>query len=161
MNRMHKTSIDLSPEKRTLVIGLLNETLAATTDLQLAIKHAHWNVKGMEFIALHKMFDEFAADILEQSDTVAERVTALGGTATGTLQQAVKGTFLKAYPAEIFAGKDHLKALAERYAHLAAVTREHIKATENIGDMGTSDLYIDLTRLLDKQLWFIEAHLQD
>lgn len=157
---MHKTSIDIDLKTRKAVIDILNTSLATTTDLYSAIKQAHWNVKGIEFIAIHKFFDELAEEILEQVDVIAERVTALGGTAQGTLQQAVKGTLLKPYPTNIFTVKEHLKALAERYASTAAHAREAIEKTDALDDMATNDLYIDLARLVDKQLWFIEAHLQ-
>lgn len=157
---MHKTSIDIPELNRIGLVDLLNQTLADISDLQMSVKNAHWNVKGMEFIALHKFFDEVAEEVEFQVDIVAERVTSLGGTALGTLQDTANGTKLKPYPADIFECKDHLRALTDRFAICARSARQNIQKSEGLGDMATNDLYIDLTRMLDKNLWFIEAHLQ-
>ena len=158
--KLHASRISL-PEKDSIeLIALLNKTLASTTDLQAQLKQAHWNVKGMEFISLHKLFDEIAEEVENQVDIIAERVTSLGGTALGTIQEAVKNTQLRKYPVDIFAAKDHLEHLAHNFAILGELARNNIKATEELGDMATNDIYIVLVRMLDKNLWFIEAHLQ-
>lgn len=160
MNTMHKTKIDISENKRVEVIKLLNVTLASTTDLYVQLKHAHWNVKGPEFIALHKLFDELAALMEEQVDIVAERITSLGGTALGTMQSAVQNTALNAYPLDVFSARDHLEKLTDNFAILCALSRRNIKDAESLDDLATGDMYIALTRMCDKSLWFLEAHLQ-
>jgi starvation-inducible DNA-binding protein len=157
---LHHTRMSLPEKERIEIIGFLNKTLASTSDLYAQLKQAHWNVKGCEFIALHKLFDEIAEEIEEQVDIVAERITSLGGTALGTLQEAVKNTQLRLYPTDIFQAKDHIEHLTHNFAILGELSRTNIKTTEGLGDMGTSDLYIDLSRMLDKNLWFIEAHIQ-
>lgn len=156
---LHQTGITISEKNRVELIKLLNTTLASTSDLYAQLKQAHWNIKGIEFIALHKLFDELADHVLEQVDTVAERITALGGTALGTLDQAVKNSELKSYPIDIFTAKEHLTHLSRNMAILANNCRQLIKETEKT-DMATSDLYIEMTRQLDKDLWFLQAHLQ-
>src|SRR5215510_9330690 len=98
---MHKTRIDLSEKTRRKVTDLLNARLADAIDLQTQTKHAHWNVKGPNFIALHELFDKIAESVEDQIDTIAERVTALGGTAHGTLVAVARGTSLKPYPEDI------------------------------------------------------------
>lgn len=157
---MHTTRIDIPEKKRIEIIKILNQSLASATDLQMQCKQAHWNVKGYEFIALHKLFDELAHDVTEHVDTIAERITSLGGTALGTLQAAAKNTELKTYPLDIFSAKDHLTHLAQNFAILGKASRQNIDLTQNLDDMATSDMYIALTEMLDKNLWFIEAHLQ-
>lgn len=159
-NKLHKSSIGLSEKIRVEVISHLNKSLASASDLYAQLKQAHWNVKGPEFIALHKLFDELAEEVEEQVDVIAERVIALGGTAMGTLQQAVNNTELNTYPIDIFEAKDHLKHLIQNFAILGESARENMKRTEELEDMATNDIYVDLTRMLDKNLWFLEAHVQ-
>jgi starvation-inducible DNA-binding protein len=160
-NITHQTSIaGLSSESRNESIAILNQSLADVTDLAANLKQAHWNIKGPQFISLHEMFDKLAIDTNAQIDLIAERITSLGGTALGTIRQAAKASSLDAYPLDIFAADQHLTTLAKNHADLGKLSRENIKITESLGDMNTSDLYIDLSRLLDKNLWFIEAHLQ-
>jgi len=157
---LHKTKVGIPEKIRIEVIGLLNQTLASTTDLYAQLKQAHWNVKGPEFIALHKLFDEIAEELEGHVDTIAERITALGGTALGTLDEAVKNTALREYPVDIFTAQKHLEYLTHNVAILGELAREHIDETAELNDMGTNDLYINLVRFLDKNLWFLEAHLQ-
>jgi len=95
---MFDTRNDLPAGTRTKIIELLNARLADAIDLGAQTKHAHWNVKGPNFIALHELFDKVAEVVEDQVDTIAERVTALGGTARGTLASVVRSTTLKPYP---------------------------------------------------------------
>lgn len=157
---LHHTRMSLPEKVRMEVITMLNKTLASVFDLSAQMKQAHWNVKGMEFISLHKLFDAIAEEVEEQVDIVAERITSLGGTALGTIDQAVANTSLRTYPVDIFAAKDHLEHLAHNFAILGELVRDDIDKTAELDDMGTNDLYIVLVRMLDKNLWFLEAHLQ-
>jgi starvation-inducible DNA-binding protein len=160
-NMMHKTSITgLNLETRIKTIDILNQTLADATDLAANLKQAHWNIKGPTFISLHELFDKLANDINAQIDLIAERITSLGGIALGTLRQAAKTSSLKEYPLNIFSADSILKHLAQNHSALGILSRANIQTTESLGDMVTSDLYIEFTNLLDKNLWFIEAHLQ-
>lgn len=157
---MHKTRIDIPEKTRQAVVKLLNERLADLIDLQLQTKQAHWNVKGPSFIALHKLFDEFAGVVIELVDTVAERVTSLGGTAEGTLAVVVKRTSLALYPLPITAGHDHINALSAAIATVGKLVRTGIEKANEFGDADTADVFTEVSRELDKYLWFLEAHLQ-
>ena len=90
---------------------------------------------------------------------VAERVTALGGLALGTARIAAAESSLPEYPLDIVSGKDHVKALADRLGIYAKSLRESIDYTADLGDADTSDLYTEVSRAVDKYLWFLEAHL--
>ncbi|PKN03565.1 DNA starvation/stationary phase protection protein Dps [Candidatus Dependentiae bacterium HGW-Dependentiae-1] len=157
---LHTTRISIPEKDRMQLIGILNTSLASLTDLYAQIKHAHWNVKGMEFIGLHKLFDEIAEQTEEQIDIVAERITSLGGTALGTIQETAQNTKLRLYPVDIFAAKDHIEHLAHNFAILGELFRTNIDTAEELGDMVTNDIYVEITGALDKNLWFIEAHVQ-
>lgn len=157
---MHTTKIDIPEKNRIELVKLLNVSLASATDLYIQLKQAHWNIKGPEFIALHKLFDELAHGVEEQVDIIAERATSLGGTALGTLQSAAKSTVLRTYPLDIFSARDHLENLTHNFALLCALSRRNIKDAEKLDDIATGDMYIALTRFCDKSLWFLEAHLQ-
>ena len=156
----HKTSIDIASDVREGMIGLLNAQLSDSMDLFSHLKQAHWNVKGMQFIALHELFDSLAEELDGFIDTIAERAVALGGTAMGSVRQAAGASRLPEYPVDITRGEDHVGALVKRYAMLAASTREAITSAIEAGDDGTADLFTEVVRGLDKSLWFLEAHIQ-
>ncbi len=157
--RFYPTRIDLPQDVRSQVTEILNQTLAATLDLKTQTKQAHWNVKGMDFYQLHELFDEMAGELEEYVDMVAERVTALGGTAMGTARIAAAESILPEYDLEAVTGEEHVTALAERFAAYAKHVRESIDATDDLGDADTADLYTEVSRTVDKRLWFLEAHL--
>jgi starvation-inducible DNA-binding protein len=157
---MHASRIDLSLDVRQKTVALLQSRLADALDLKLAVKQAHWNVKGPAFLQLHELFDAIAGRVEELSDGLAERITTLGGTALGRIQQVAKLTTLSPYPDEALRGADHLAALADRIAALAKATRAGIEAATDAGDEVTADLFNETTGTLDKDLWLLEAHLQ-
>lgn len=157
---MHATRIDLSSAVRQAVMPLLQARLSDALDLKLAVKQAHWNVKGPGFIELHELFDEIAARIEELADGLAERITALGGTALGRAQLVAQHTTLPPYPDDVFAGLAHVAALADRMAIAAKATRAAIRTSTEAGDEVTADLFNETTGVLDKDLWLLEAHLQ-
>ena len=160
LDRTFPTHIELAPDVRDQMIQLLNQHLADISDLKSQVKQAHWNVKGMHFFQLHKLFDKMAEELEEFIDTIAERATALGGFATGTVRMAAATSRLPELPTNIDQGKDYLTALAERYAQYGGSLREAIDQSEEARDMGTSDMFIDIVREIDKQLYFLESHLQ-
>lgn len=153
------THNSLPLEVRQKSIELLNQTLADLTDLHSQTKQAHWNVKGLNFMALHELFDDLAATVIGHVDTVAERATALGGIVNGTVRMAASASELPEFPA-ITEGRAVVAALSERYAIAGAAIRAAIDTATEAGDMGTADVFTEVSRDLDKQLWFLEAHLQ-
>lgn len=157
---LYSTRIDIPSMLRTQVIELLNQTLASTLDLKTQVKQAHWNVKGKDFYQLHELFDEIAAEVEEFIDLVAERITALGGYALGTARIAAQQSELPEYPFDLVEGMDHVTALADRFAIYAKSLRDGIQKTDELNEMDTNDLYIEISRAIDKRLWFLEAHLQ-
>ena len=156
-----ETRIDIDAEKRQQMIEVLNAQLADTFDMFSLAKQAHWNVKGPQFIALHELFDEIATGLLAYVDIIAERATALGGMAMGTVRMAAEATRLPAYPVDVVDSMGTVAVVADRLAHLAASTREAANQAEELHDMDTNDLFLEVSRDLDKWLWFVEAHLQD
>jgi len=158
---MYKTKIDLSEKTRRNVIVILNDRLSDAIDLQSQVKQAHWNVKGPHFIALHELFDKISDALLEQIDEIAERITSLGGTAEGTVAVAARRSKLKNYPLSITSGRDHLLYLSTQLSVYGKSVRGGIDSTAELGDADTADLFTQLSREIDKYLWFLEAHLQD
>jgi starvation-inducible DNA-binding protein len=106
---------------------------------------------------LHELFDKLAAVVEAPIDDVAERVTALGGTAYGTVRQAASGSSLPEFPEGLANEDAFTKALTQRYALAANAIRVAIDLTAAAGDADTADLFTGISRELDKALWFLEA----
>ncbi len=154
------TRIDIADASRDELVALLNARLADTFDLYSQLKQAHWNVKGSDFIQLHELYDTIAESVLEYVDTIAERATALGGLALGTARMAAAASTLDEYPADAVAGLDTVAAIADRLGVYGASVRAAIEAALELDDQDTADLFIEVSRAIDKHLWFVEAHQQ-
>jgi len=154
------TRIDLSADTREHVVAMLNRQLATLTDLFTQTKHAHWNVKGPNFYSLHTMFDTLAEGLDPLIDDTAERITALGGAAKGTARMAASNTRLDEFPEGTHAGLEVVNVMADRYAVAGKEARAGIAQADEHGDADTADLLTEVSRYLDKALYFLESHLQ-
>ncbi|MEH3144151.1 MAG: DNA starvation/stationary phase protection protein Dps [Methylobacterium frigidaeris] len=159
--RSHQTRNGTDSNAKRVSIEALNARLADGIDLALAIKQAHWNLKGPQFIGVHLMLDGFRTEIDDLNDKVAERAVQLGGTALGTATVVAESSKLAPYPTDVYAIADHISALIDRYATYANAVRQNIDETDEAGDADTADLFTEVSRAVDKQLWFLEAHVQE
>lgn len=126
------TRNDLALDAREKAIALLNQHLADGLDLYSQTKQAHWNVKGMQFHQLHELFDTLAEAIGEYIDLIAERATALGGTALG-VRMSAEASRLPEYPRDAVDGRQHAEALTARFTSLAKTSRTAIDAAASSG----------------------------
>jgi len=156
---MYPTKNDLPEATRRAMIELCNARLADAIDLQTQTKQAHWNVKGPHFIALHELFDKVNADVEDYVDLVAERAVQLGGAVEGTARSVAKRSTLAEYPLKTGTGRQHVDALSSALAAFAKVVRSAIEESDRAGDEGTNDIFIEISRGVDKWLWMVEAHL--
>ncbi len=155
---MHPTHNTLAEGIRAQSIELLNKHLAAAIDLHAQAKQAHWNVRGPGFIAVHELFDKVSEVVEDYSDRIAERAGGLGGTAHGTLQVAAARTFLVPYDLCVADEHSHIFAVASALAAFGQSAREAVGLATNFGDVDTADLFTEVSRGIDKQLWFVESH---
>ncbi len=144
---------------RAKVVDLLDARLADAADLQTQLKQAHWNVKGPTFIALHELFDKINEAVEDYVDELAERLVQLGGTAHGTARQVAQRSTLSEYPT-VTTGRDHTEAVATALAAFGKLARAGIDEAEALEDRDTADVFTEISRGVDKWLWFVEAHLQ-
>ena len=147
--RMYETENDLPRSARAELNTLINQRLADAIDLQIQLKQAHWNVKGPHFIGLHELFDK-----------IAERIVQLGGIAQGTVRVAAARSRLEEYPPAIADGSAHVEAVTKALSILGREVRASIDEANALGDADTADLFTEVSRGIDKWLWFVEAHTQ-
>ena len=157
---LYQTKNPLPLEIRVKAVELMNHRLADCVDLQSQCKQAHWNVKGSNFIGLHKLFDEIYEDVGEYVDLIAERVVQLGGIAEGTVRSAAQRSSLSEYPLVLSTGEEHVAALSDVLAQFSARAREAIDELEDNEDPDSVDILTDVSRGVEKWLWFVEAHQQ-
>lgn len=158
--KLYPTKNDLPETSRREAVALLNQRLAECIDLQTQSKQAHWNVKGPSFIALHKLFDDINGDVAAYADLIAERVVQLGGIAEGTVGVVTERSTLVDYPIGLATGAEHVAALSDALAMFGRTVRTGIEEMNELEDAGSADILTEISRGVDKWLWFVEAHQQ-
>lgn len=156
---MYTSQLDLPSGVEHASIVRLQARLSDAIDLEAQLKQAHWNVRGRDFIQLHQLFDSIHEKVEAFVDTLAERIATLGGVADGRIQTAASASQLDEYPLSAIAGEDHLRAVAGAIAQFGKAVRAEIERAADGGDAVTADLFTEISRSADQQLWFVEAHL--
>ena len=158
--KMYETENDIPKAARSELNALINQRLADVIDLQMQLKQAHWNIKGPHFIGLHELFDKIAEDVETYVDEIAERAVQLGGIAQGTVGTAASRSRLEEYPLDIADGATHVEAVAKALSTFGREARVSIEEADALDDADTADLFTEVSRRIDKWLWFVEAHSQ-
>ena len=156
---MYHTHNTLAESIRGQSIEILNKHLAAAIDLHAQVKQAHWNVRGPNFTALHELFDKVLEQVEGFSDKLAERAGSSGGTAHGTLQVAAARSFHVPYPHGLGDGQQHVFAVASSLAAFGQSVRDATREITDYGDLATADLFTEICRGIDLQLWLVESHM--
>lgn len=157
---MFRTKNTLPEKIRIQMDIILQDRLADSIDLVIQAKQAHWNVKGPDFIALHELFDKIAEESEGYSDLIAERIVQFGGVAEGTIRVAAHRTSLPDYPLIVATGREHVETLSRTLATYGELIRTAINQANELNDPATADIFTEISRGVDRNLWFIEAHNQ-
>lgn len=157
---INSTVGQMSDDASADIVELLQRRLTSVLDLQLTLKHIHWNVVGMNFISVHEMLDPQVDTVRLQSDELAERIATLGGEPLGTPGAVVATRTWEDYSINRAPTVQHLVALDDVYS---GVIVDHRKAASMLADLDpvSEDLIIGHLRDLELFQWFIRAHLQD
>jgi len=158
--KLYETENDIPEPRRAELTTLMNQRLADAIDLQTQMKQAHWNVKGPNFIGLHELFDDIDEAVEEYVDLIAERIVQLGGIAEGTARVVAERSRLEEYPLDIADGSAHVQAVSKALSTFGAEARKSIDLANEFDDADTADIFTEVSRGIDKWLWFVEAHSQ-
>ena len=151
--------VSLPDETKDALVATLNTSLATTVDLHSQVKQAHWNIKGPQFFARHELFDAMAGRLRKYADAIAERATTLGGYANGTTRLSAESSKLPEYDLRAVDGKHHIRVLVDRFSEYTAFIRTAIDEASKKQDPATEDLYTEVLRGAELDMWFLESHL--
>jgi starvation-inducible DNA-binding protein len=152
--------VSLPEETKTKLIDTLNTVLATTSDLRSQVKQAHWNIKGPQFFARHELFDNLAAKLLDYTDVIAERAATLGGYATGAVRLSAARSQLPEYDLRVVDGKHHIRTLVDRYSEYNRLVRRAVQEAGEHNDPAMEDLYTEVLRATELDMWFLESHVE-
>ncbi|HHY01823.1 MAG TPA: DNA starvation/stationary phase protection protein Dps [Paracoccus sp.] len=149
----------LEDNARKTAITELQACMSDGLALSMALKQAHWNMRGPNFIAVHELMDQVKARLDPGVDDMAERIQQLDGTAIGTVEEVAKATELPPYPTNVTKVADHLKEVTDRMRAFGERLRGAIDTVEEAGDADSADILTEVSRQIDKDLWFLQSHL--
>lgn len=153
------TNPGLDEETSEKIITILQNRLSNEQEAALVLKHAHWNLVGPNFIAVHEMLDPEVDSVLNQADETAERISQLGGSPMGRADDVLANrTWDKFELTGRKSVEEYLKALIAYYEQFIAADREAIKQLDEL-DVISSNIVQDHVQDLEKFLWFMRAHL--
>ena len=153
------TNPGLDGQASQKIIAILQDRLSQEQEAALLLKHAHWNMKGTNFIAVHEMLDPEVDSCLEQADETAERIAQLGGWSDGRADAIVGNRSWERFDVE--GSQDtsvYLKALITYYEGFIKNDRKAIAELDSL-DVISSNIIQDHVQSLEKFLWFMRAHL--
>jgi starvation-inducible DNA-binding protein len=157
---MYDTRNDLSISVREVMIPILQARLIDSVDLYTQVKQAQWNVKGPHFMGLHDLFNSLAEMVEQHSDTLAERIAALGGRADATAGVVAKLSSLGEFPFDVSEGLVYVAVVADKVSLHAKGLRTSIEDAARLGDADTADLFTGISRAVHEQLRLLDSHLQ-
>jgi starvation-inducible DNA-binding protein len=146
----------LPEETRRITGDTLQGALADLLDLSLVAKQAHWNIVGPRFRSIHLQLDEVVTTARSYADTVAERAAAIGVTPDGRADVIAKTSCLPHAPDGWMRDTDVVAFLVDSLDKMIRRMRERIDATEKT-DLVTQDIFLEITRELEKHSWMFQA----
>ncbi len=138
---------------------VLQKRLIGLIDLSLVLKHAHWNVVGPGFMAVHELLDDQVEKVRAMADEVAERIATLGGIPNGLAGFLTENRDWEDYPIGKAVVEAHLGALDKAYDGVIGDHRDAIEACEK-DDVVTADLLTAQTGSLELLHWFVRGHIE-
>ena len=130
-------------------------------DLQaLAVdgKQAHWHVRGENFIGVHELLDDVVAHAQAFADLAAERVVALGLPIDARIQTVAAKTTTPKMEAGFQQSGDTIAAVIASIDAALVTVREAVEELDDL-DLVSQDVAIEIARGLEKDRWFLFAHV--
>ena len=156
MQPMHNS---LSQANRARSVELLNIHLSAAIDLRDQMKQSCWNVRQPGFVMIHELFDSVSMVVENYRGLIVQRTGGLGGIVSDATSVPVKGFVRVPHRLDIADEHQHIFAVSGALATFGQSAREAIGHAEIIGDTDTAELFAEISRGIELQLWFVESHI--
>jgi starvation-inducible DNA-binding protein len=158
-NQQEKLNIGISDANRKKIVESLSRLLADTYTLYLKTHNFHWNVTGPQFRTLHLMFEEQYNELWTSTDTIAERIRALGHFAPATYRDFGKLSSIRE-PDGVPPATDMIRQLVEGHETVARTAREAFPAADEASDEATADLLTQRLQVHEKTAWMLRSLLE-
>lgn len=156
-----KSPVKIKDEARQAMAADLQPKVADALDLYSQVKMAHWNLKGEDFVFLHKFLDEIGDDLVDITDLLAERVvTLVGRVEVGDVRSAAKVS--KVLPLSATQSEycyAEYEAIAVRLEQFIEDLRTLIDKGQKARDYATVNMLSTQIEKFEKHAWFVRSTL--
>lgn len=121
-------------------------------------KQAHWNVRGSNFIAIHELLDTVVANAQGFADLAAERIVALGLPIDARLATVADKAAATTVPAGFTQWEEIVGAVVTDIDTVLGDVQAAIDGLDEV-DLTSQDVAIAIKAGLEKDRWFLSAHL--
>lgn len=143
----------------TKVLHKLEQVLIDSYALLIKTQNYHWNIRGNNFSALHKLLDDQYGELVEAVDGIAECIRAIGAPVVANLAHFAQMTKIKNGDHN-FSSQHMLSDLADSHELLMAEITEALLAAREAGDYVSEDIMVDRLRWHKKALWMVVSNIQ-
>jgi starvation-inducible DNA-binding protein len=150
---------DLSSVAVAAISESLNQLLADVLALYVKTKNFHWHMSGPHFRDYHLLLDEQAAQIFAMTDTIAERVRAIGGTTLRSIGDIARRQRLLDSSEQSVAPSSMLEELAADSRCLTKLMRAAHDVCEEFKDVATASLLEVWIDEAERRTWFLHETL--
>ena len=155
-----KIEIGISDKYLELSTSILTVLLADEMTLYVKTRKFHWNVSGTNFMELHKLFQQQYTELEEMIDSIAERISKLGGKAIGTMKEFVELSRLKESPNKYPSQREMLKELLTDHDTVIMRLRKDIEdCSDKNNDAGTTDFLTALIQQHETTAWILRRSI--
>lgn len=123
-------------------------------------KQAHWHVRGANFIGVHELLDSVVANAGAFADTAAERIVALGLPIDARLSAVAEKVTASAVPAGFTQSTELIRNIVADIDAILVDTKAAIDGLDEV-DLTSQDVAIEIMRGLEKDRWFLVAHVAE
>lgn len=138
------------------MVDVLHHILADTFTLYFKTHAYHWNVEGVHFDTLHKLFGDQYTEMWEAMDDIAERIRAIGAYAPMNVADMMKASDLTSAEGQVSA-IDMVKDLAKDHEMISKHIAQGIEKASEVGDEVTADMLIGRQTIHDKTAWMLNS----
>jgi starvation-inducible DNA-binding protein len=149
-----------NPDVAAGVAQFLSPIVVDLTALVVNGKQAHWHVRGHNFIGVHELLDTIVAHAQEWADLAAERIIALGLPVDGRLQTVAAKTTTKQLTAGFQQSNDTIAEVIGQIDAALVSVNTAVKELDEL-DQTSQDVAVEIARGLDKDRWFLFAHISE
>lgn len=152
--------IGLQKKDRKIIAEALTRVLADTFILYAKTHSFHWNITGPNFHSLHRFFEELYKDLIEGSDSIAERIRSLGYWAPSSFSEFSELSAIKEETHHIYDAADMVRQLVLDNELMVRRLKEVFDVSEANNDNVTADMITMRMDVHSKAAWMLRSHLE-